>query len=702
MANYPFLLPGTVASGELGTTGAGGFLGFWFENTSGEPIVITQLGRWQRAGNNQVHSLRVYAVTTHLGAATLLGSVSVNCAGATVGAWLVGTLSSPITIGRGVKFVVGSEEFTGGDTYGNNGGTSFVTSGIGNTWSASVYSDVAYKGTDSNRGFGPVNFWYSSPEAVWTKDGTTYSTDGTRFSVQGAHDDAAPGDTILVPEGSVQTWGSGGAALNLSKPVTLTSPGVGATIIIAADAPDWDNGVIRNSGGAKVDNFTFQQIAGTGQNNSVLGCSGASNWRVTRCTYIGAAGNGYFVYFGSYGLIDNCTIIGGAGNDEWIFGRGPNDAWQSPSQKGTANAVYIENCTMSAKGYLDANANANVVVRFCSLAPSGGSIKLDGHGTATNSPPRSFRSMECYRNHWTTSNSGQPCFEIRGGTGFIWGNTALDGTIMLGDYRVVYGTNTVGDYPLYDQIGTGQDPFPASAAAEPLYLWNNLRAGSAWTALTQIYAANMAGLVNHDRDYFEERSGFNGTTGVGSGIKAQMLAITPTLAKVAFWVTNEASWNTQEPANTSGQLYQWNGSAWVLYYTPYTYPHPLRGGAVESDTTAPTPNPSVVSSATPNSTTQITVVAELSVDVMSPPVQYNHAIGEVYQGWQSSPTREFTGLTPDTAYVVKVKARDAALNETAESVGSTVTTDAPPEISPAILPSPLGNRGSRTFAVGIL
>jgi hypothetical protein len=35
-------------------------------------------------------------------------------------------------------------------------------------------------------------------------------------------------------------------------------------------------------------------------------------------------------------------------------------------------------------------------------------------------------------------------------------------------------------------------------------------------------------------------------------------------------------------------LYRWNGTTWVEYYTPYTYPHPLRDEGGEADTTAPT------------------------------------------------------------------------------------------------------------------
>jgi len=41
-------------------------------------------------------------------------------------------------------------------------------------------------------------------------------------------------------------------------------------------------------------------------------------------------------------------------------------------------------------------------------------------------------------------------------------------------------------------------------------------------------------------------------------------------------VTDQGNWNLSQPANTSGQLYVWNGSSWALNYTPYTYPHPLR------------------------------------------------------------------------------------------------------------------------------
>jgi hypothetical protein len=84
----------------------------------------------------------------------------------------------------------------------------------------------------------------------------------------------------------------------------------------------------------------------------------------------------------------------------------------------------------------------------------------------------------------------------------------------------------------------------------------------------------MQDIIKEDRDIFLYKTSFTGASGVGRGTKATMNAITPSTTGVGFWVTNEGNWNTTLPANTSGQLYTWSGSAWVLHYTPYTYPYP--------------------------------------------------------------------------------------------------------------------------------
>jgi hypothetical protein len=100
----------------------------------------------------------------------------------------------------------------------------------------------------------------------------------------------------------------------------------------------------------------------------------------------------------------------------------------------------------------------------------------------------------------------------------------------------------------------------------------------------------MQDIIAADRDYYKHTAGatFNGTSGCGRGAKADMLAITPPDAKpYGFWVTDEGSWNTTKPANTSGRLYRWDGDSWEQHYEPYTYPHPFNDGVAPPVEVAP-------------------------------------------------------------------------------------------------------------------
>jgi hypothetical protein len=70
------------------------------------------------------------------------------------------------------------------------------------------------------------------------------------------------------------------------------------------------------------------------------------------------------------------------------------------------------------------------------------------------------------------------------------------------------------------------------------------------------------------------RSGhYDGTQGVNYGPATAMNSVVPAQAGVGWWATDQGSWNTYLAPNTSGQLYIWNGSSWVLTYTPYQYPY---------------------------------------------------------------------------------------------------------------------------------
>jgi len=179
----------------------------------------------------------------------------------------------------------------------------------------------------------------------------------------------------------------------------------------------------------------------------------------------------------------------------------------------------------------------------------------------------------------------------------IFDNTAnAGGSIFLGDYEIVYGRATAANYPLNDQIGVGQDP--KAASSEPLYLWNNRTGAANWPAQNVIWGTSMRGVVEPNRDYFDASPAFNGSGGVGRGPKAQMLSIAPTRVGVAFWVTDEGEWNSFV-SGPDGQLYAWNGSAWVVKYKPFTYPHPLRAAELGAPPESTPPAPSQLSLTNP-------------------------------------------------------------------------------------------------------
>jgi hypothetical protein len=445
--------------------------------------------------------------------------------------------------------------------------------------------------------------------SAFTRDGKNLLTDGSINDINAANAVAGNDDTIRVPAGTF-TWGDGGSAIWLNGAAPLVGAGQGKTIIqISSTAGSYTNAVIRILNGGTVRDMTIRGATG---NKSVFAASGPSGWRITGITYLGVAGEGYFCYAnGSYGVIDSCNITGGGGTSELIFTRGPTNSWQTPSSLGTANAVYIEDCVFDGPGYVsDFNSNARGVVRFCTI---NGNMKVDGHGAATNGPPRGVRHMEVYRNRWTFSSAFWTAVELRGGTGHVFDNhlTNSDGSQawfkvreygVLGQWAAFSNViQTLVNYPILDQIGVGQDP--RVGGSEPMYLWNNTYGnGIDWPLTMDAIPAETISLyrtqvgnptatftiediIKRDRDYFKQVVGtpFNGSSGIGRGTKAQMLAIQATLKGVGFWVTDEGNWDTTNGSQPDGQLYVWNGTAWTLKYTPLTYPHPLRNVGAPSN-----------------------------------------------------------------------------------------------------------------------
>lgn len=128
-------------------------------------------------------------------------------------------------------------------------------------------------------------------------------------------------------------------------------------------------------------------------------------------------------------------------------------------------------------------------------------------------------------------------------------------------------------------------------ALEPIYEWtdNYSPVPSNPSNLLSVDEGNFTNNV----DYYlwcnaSSQSGctsFTGATGVGSGVLASRPSTCTT--GVAYWATDQGNWN-QSGSGGQGELFQCTATnTWTLFYTPYTYPHPLTGSASAGVSPAP-------------------------------------------------------------------------------------------------------------------
>ena len=276
----------------------------------------------------------------------------------------------------------------------------------------------------------------------------------------------------------------------------------------------------------------------------------------------------------------------------------------APINLGTANAVYVEDCTFTMDVHgnvIDTNFGGNYVFRFNDVDhnyTTGYVVEM--HSIQGNH--RATRFWEVYGNTLSGANTSAPA-SIRAGTGVFFDNSwtgtwdagvpVLDNRRSFESYSFPPGTcngssswdgNDDAGWPCRDQIGRGADssgwtnsaPYP-DQNSKPAYFWGN-------TAGPQVSPSgdNQDHIVA-DRDFFKAVGSFNGSSGVGTGTYAQMQAITGTTDGVGYWVTDRGDWNA---TGADGQLWVWNDSAeeWEFYYEPYDYPHPLRGEEVIDET----------------------------------------------------------------------------------------------------------------------
>ena len=370
---------------------------------------------------------------------------------------------------------------------------------------------------------------------------------------------------------------------------------------------------------------------------------------------LGAAGR----YAAMYGVVDHNEFGNGADANFIGFKNmegGDSQDWLI-DKHGTSSAMFFEDnyCHFgtdnpSAGGCIDSWQASSLVFRFNTLVNSRYVTHSYCHNgpylqetyyndiSQPNSSPANYRNLHyqgsgeiiAFNNRIVGGHFAIQHFRADSSTATSEGNcnSVANGTVAIDGNRSP--TSAYYGYPAWHQPGRD-----GKGKLRPIYDFRNFDQTNTlvvadfesglWTGSGANCADSDSGRINchirKNRDIYQsvslasqtsQSNPFNGTMGVGHGTLANRPSTCTTTPEaldagnggVGYWCTDCGNWNTStsnsrgvQANGTSGQLYVCTATnTWSLYYTPYTYPHPLvsggGGGTGGSGTTAPPPAPS--------------------------------------------------------------------------------------------------------------
>jgi hypothetical protein len=541
------------------------------------------------------------------------------------------TSTTPLTTLAGtasdnVGVVSCSWSSSNGGSGSTTGTTSWSVPSIDLATNSNTVIEVVCVDAASNQGSDTLTVTHSTGGGGGGGDSVdSYFTGTTRTAATCNYADVAAkvaessnGDIVTIPTGNC-TWssrldipvgiklqGSGTKGTTITDNVAKTGSGQHLILVTVTSPAKWRITNIAFNGGANADDY----------NIGMIGIGGSSEaWRIDNTSKVSPRTAFVRVYTKTFGVIDSCTFQAtGPGTQfltvtpgSWGGSSYGDGSWAEQLYLGTEKAVYLENCTMTNTSttnpaqIVDSLDGGRMVVRFNTITDG----FLPSHGTESGQRRRGMRSFEHYHNSFALNmiSQGDSQFYQRGGTGVIFNNTAT-GAWNIRVYFInfrdsssyppwgqcngssVYDQNAIGGYRCVDQPGAGTSNHLNGAATpaaqwvgnilDPAYVWGNT--GGSYS-FTDGGSSNVA--VN--RDFYHSAvsascaAGGSCTSGVGSGTTLP----TSCTAGVAFWKTNEGgNWNTTNGTADDGRLYKCTATnTWTVWYTPYPYPHPFRGGS---------------------------------------------------------------------------------------------------------------------------
>jgi hypothetical protein len=368
--------------------------------------------------------------------------------------------------------------------------------------------------------------------------------DGSSRATQNAIDRSPPGAGVDLPPGSFN-WIQG---IRITKPIHLRGRD---TVIVNSSSSQ--EGILNlsnsRSGSIEISGIRFTRRGGTAPHIVVQG--GGQPALVHDCYFEAGSGSHCLQWNTNGGVIWNCEFVvnppADAGGIQFKNSQS-DSAWRTGPTIGALDRdgrqnTYVEDCKFVSL-YLQAmdfDDNSKTVVRHCTFE----NAAVGSHGQETS--PVGARQWELYENTFVFTASPSPYplnlnywFFVRGGTGVIWKNVMPDIQSQMWGNKAeikfnIYNIRRRGQvpcqtrYPAARQIGFGSNNGGVQVS-EPVYLWGNSGGGNYDNPSIEDYDPDECGRNQHTADYFKKGRDF--------------------------------FTNTARPD-----------------YSPYTYPHPLRGRA---------------------------------------------------------------------------------------------------------------------------
>lgn len=396
-------------------------------------------------------------------------------------------------------------------------------------------------------------------------------------------------DTVIVPAGA-STWSSG---LTITKAITLQGAGVGSTVITGSngitiisitpsDYSDVTN-LYRVTGFTfDLDNSSVGMKIGTYYKDFTTNAPSLPKVRVDHNKFQDSnvfSKQAIWNYCTMTGVVDNNTIT-----DVYYPIRNDPSLAQTRSQHwyqyifpnwdvGKDYTIIYEDNTFSGMYdggsqfiLADAQYAGRYVFRYNNILSSyPGQSVFDMHGYGNTDMYSSF-GAEIYGNN-ITAPAGTLA-SMRGGKTMVFLNKTSTSYIGVNAYADGCPSDYINQQLAHDSYFWGN-----SSTLITRSLLSNI------VAKTVAYCNNLSDIPKAGRDYFTETS--------SPGITSGTLTNIPGTCAIGqgYWATDQSTSDLTgmvgvNPATPiSGTLYKCTSTnTWRAFYTPYTYPHPLRSG----------------------------------------------------------------------------------------------------------------------------